>query len=411
MILASRRLYIGLLVLCLGVGLTSYTHATPVVMDSQLSAGMSATIVPPVAHFVINGGDTAVASIAGNSFPTRALTAFFWDVPVSRYLMVFNHEFFGHGARFREFGHRDVFVFVDRPFPYSGNSPDQYSGFASGTPTRELTPVESSLIHSSGMAANLHLGKTIVDTAYVNGKLRYSDTLMALLSFSDPIFYTLMKIGDENGDPSRYVQSINSTFGRYDLAGKFVDGEDIVFTETTYQQAGEAELKTAQTMAFFSPSYLVLFYGALNSIITGDTVALPTFGEWEAFPDFHPFLSPFGLGYEFTLNLRRSEQFRFGINSNSVSRFQEFGYRSLVTVPSPWPGMKWGWDWDIWRQPSISDPSGSPARIGGLLRLKTQHRNEWLGQDVVVNVGVKTPGFRDPFPLDGAYFFELGINY
>jgi hypothetical protein len=135
------------------------------------------------------------------------------DLQVDYLLGLTQHEVFGHGGRYREFGYTKSSYNLSLAFPF-GNG----SGFArSGTPQpgRLSTGIEGLIKITGGNEANLVLADKIVPRILSKNQFHYRESLLYLISKNNLAAYIWLDKLKENGpigggDMASYVMSINA---------------------------------------------------------------------------------------------------------------------------------------------------------------------------------------------------------
>lgn len=383
------------------------SYPAELVFDRYLSPLTSTGVFSPVQSTLVDSVNSATPP-DWDSVTSRTLIGIAWDVPVTTYLLTLHHEYFGHGSRAREFGYQNIQVFVDWPLYYRINK-NGPSGYASWDYPNEKWPIEGVVVNAAGIEADRFLGKTIFNDAYARNQISSSQSLFSLFLLSDPIFYTIAKGDDVDSDPYRYVNGINQLYFTPYVLPNTVTGNTLDFAPPEIPSATLDQLKTAAYLSILSPSYLICWANEWSYFVSGTrTFSVPTWGPMDLFFDFHPNWTPFGLGWEFTFKFNRNSQIQLGLASNPHSHFYDLGYQSLVYFKTPAPFLEIGIDSDIWYQPPIDNPKRS-NEFGGLLMGKTR----WgLGNfSPLINLGIKSSGYYEPYPIGACALLGIGVAF
>jgi len=134
----------------------------------------------------------------------------FLDVPVDYFSTILGHEFFGHGARYREFGIKGVHYYFMWPPPY---------GLGGGIADKDgVLPVSCQqllAIWSGGLEVHPLINKNLGLRWMKNGQMNYREASQFFWSFQ--ILWSYIQETDENlfngvsdNDVRAYVRYLNS---------------------------------------------------------------------------------------------------------------------------------------------------------------------------------------------------------
>ena len=141
---------------------TDAGQLTPVLVDRDMSAGSGATLVNAVGEAVAAIEDRFVPRrlfeergvgrrTANIAYRTARLLLF--DKPQEDWLLVANHEVFGHGARIRELFGGFVGYHLDAPEPYGDGGGVTFYELPDGFTVHELQAVSIGGMEVNGVAA------------------------------------------------------------------------------------------------------------------------------------------------------------------------------------------------------------------------------------------------------------------
>lgn len=317
--------------------------------------------------------------------------------------MILQHEVFGHGARFREFGFQGSSYNINLGPPY-GNA----SGFAVwGRNKRSLTETEDIAAVIGGVEANQRMAQTTFLQWLQRGHMHYREMLTALLSMHDITLYTLTTTLGDNADIDSYRFKLN-TFYRNRNIDKTVRLEDIqrqVLLNLlnpwqyfiAYSYAKEYTWDAKEEWAF--PMIRFGEVGYVPSLRCG----LGVFGVEGYIENFLSYAGASGLVYYRQTLDSPLPAYGVGMEVRNVS------INSWLTL-----GMKC----DAWLQSTMR--LGTEDRISEETRpgiSATALANVWLPEQngyrvgLTLHAGYKTRGFVQSEPLDQGAIIRVGIGF
>lgn len=329
------------------------------------------------------------------------------DLPVDYFTVVLGHEYFGHGARYRELNIGDVHYGFDAPPPY-GNGGGEASISLEGN---VISDHEILSIWSGGIESQPLIGRRLAERWMATGRMHYRDA--SLYFWSWQILYTyvndseedLTAIPDEN-DPQAYVRILNNHEG-------FTDLSNLPFTVS--------DLKASMRMSMANPFLLYSIYVQLKTYLwdgksTSTFPAIPLWGV-EYLPLLRTGLTPFGPEYHLEnylrigdrvalLDIRKGDQTFYrswgGFGAVVQNIYQDESY-SLDAGMETWkqPALEFG------PQPSIADGGGwgTAGWLRGYYNFESGSVHlSWLGE-----IGYKSVGFLEGYPLDAGPHFLAGV--
>lgn len=136
------------------------------------------------------------------------------EYPLLDLVHIVQHEYFGHGARAREFGLRTSYQ-IDAPFPYGDG---RGATVFSQSELNALSRHKNIALDAAGVEANRILGQRVGWNVFVEGCLDDFDSLFYLITYHDLTNYilnptdpTFSALGNDMGN---YVRSINELYGK-----------------------------------------------------------------------------------------------------------------------------------------------------------------------------------------------------
>src|SRR5687767_8203164 len=166
-----------------------------VVFDSYMSPAAGAEGLLTIQHWLATAEDRwlPVKIGAERSRPAFALGLlyrtgkfFALDMPQDHFFLVVAHEYFGHGARFRELGDGRLRYGFDAPIPYgSGNAVTKFNG------RFPISPLAALNVSAAGIEAQHVLADAITERAVTRGRLHYREAWLYFESRLAALSYTL----------------------------------------------------------------------------------------------------------------------------------------------------------------------------------------------------------------------------
>lgn len=326
------------------------------------------------------------------------------DVPPAAYLVVLQHEVYGHGYRAREAGYRDVRYELGMPPPYGpGDGSTSWRNPAGPGPDRDIA------MALAGVEATDILSQRLRGRWLQDGDMDYHAALLYLLSsfgLADYLAATGRDEADESNDMVAYVKGLNGKTGRALPSGYWVDLDDL--------EAG-SNLAFADPFLFFS-AWTVLryvFFGGAR----WSPPALPL-GPVRYLPSLGYRLSPFG-GEALVENLavwgRRSFNLRiaFGDGEAGASMGADLEGRRILA----WRGFSLDGVLRFWSQPGLQLEPGGPwpgadpvPGFGAQLAVVSPAISRALPIRFGLGAGAKTSGYAPGERLDAGPTVRIGLG-
>jgi hypothetical protein len=309
---------------------------------------------------------------------------------------VVQHEVFGHGARLREFGSKDLEYHLEAVPPY---------GHAHGWTSWKTAPIlsadEDVTMRIAGMESELVMAAEIRNRVLERNQLNYRE---ANLYFVGRLANTIYAYSTHPSDISAY------------------NGNDIAnYVRVVSIRNPNVTLSRIQTLTLLNvldPLTIEWFYSAHKYIAKGEIMsALPTvqIGKENVLFGLHFSLTPFG--YEYTLESFLRDSNRIAEVTGSVGSADE-GMSAALKVGTDrlWSrgAIKIGGHLNVWQQPMLfllKDDFFNPdtQTIGGLIAMTASCKfAEHAG--LIVEVGYKSRGYVAGEALDSGPIIRGGIS-
>ena len=328
------------------------------------------------------------------------------DNVIDHIAVLTQHEVFGHGARFREFGYRNISYELTLFPPYGSGR-----GAASGSldPRRRTTRHERIGVMIGGSEANTILAKSIRSKWIQRGRANSRSMFLYLSSSLDLTWYILRtRFGSRprpGNDVANYLRDLNLYEG---------------YSEQQYRLTLE-ELGAQTLVGLLNPTVLWAMYAyPVSYLFHGSAESeLPMFriGATRYLPSFRLGLTPFGPEVIFEnliLHSSRSSNVSMRYGIPAFHKFGGFGIAvdDLVSVR----GVTVSPRAEVWHQP-VLQLGGERVRTGrsGLgggiwARILCQVARRRPSPDLAFEIGCKTDGFVEGEALSRGITLRLGLS-
>lgn len=332
------------------------------------------------------------------------------DQPLTIFTMVANHEFSGHGARFREFG-----IPVKE---YMVSTQGGYTAFDVDTFIDEHR-LKQVMTLSGGMEANSILADKLRERMLLDGKFDYRDGSLFVWTSTDA--YEYIGLTEEwmawygYGDPALYLAFVNDWHDPYDPN----DPYKYSYYDYPEDKVTLGQLKTAALIGSLTdPMLHYALYGNFRYIITGRTMSdspmipLNEDGSVAAIGHYRPILAPWGLEHSFVANLRTPGKLFTGTMRNGKNG--TIGSKGMSIRSVNWYVFdRISLDTDVyyWYQPNLRAKNAADVTmrhgVGVVNTFNYQHNKVVSGH---LDVGAKTEGFVPGEPAAASAIVRAGIK-
>lgn len=341
------------------------------------------TFNPPAYHW----GGSLVRGLA------RALELNFIWIPVNEYLLVVQHEFFGHGYRIRDFGKDIVSIKkyqISAPYPFGEGGGLTYFKY------KKHTPFYQSAISIGGTEATSILAKDLKLNWIKGGTINPLQTTLYLDSFHDLTFYTLITqeediLSDRGNDIAGYISSLCQA---YPLSPTLL-----------------GSLKNQALINFLDPFTYLSIYSYFKYIINGKSTSIPMIPIMSIryLPSFRFGLTPFGPEIYFENYLSNSKgpiYFYFKKGALWENTYFGIGLKApfLISVTS---NFFLGMNFDLWKQPIFLGPKNARQNIDNIVFYDFSEedlKKERLGASLCLLASCKVKNL--PLFFDGTFGYK-----
>ncbi|MFM8454246.1 MAG: hypothetical protein ACKOAD_04645 [Gammaproteobacteria bacterium] len=337
-------------------------------------------------------GNTAYYAIGGRVLKTLL------ESRLSYFLMIHQHEVFGHGARAREFN-----------LPISNYSVGFNSGSVSfsGAKYLALHPHERMQFNLGGVEANTVLGNRIRNEFLEQQSMDVRESLMYLHAWYDQTRYVMSTRYERNlfssgHDIQAYVSELNNWHEKQVMTG--------------------SKLRKRSSIDILDP---FLFFGTYNIVKylwngeQGFQYPSLEFAGYSYLPTFRNQLTPYGTEIQFLNYLRTPNSnviqayFKYGKTGEKKSWGMGAEARELVSLEKM-EALKLGAKMDIWHQPRLLGAAQNTAGTKNKFGLSTSVLGSYnITNDFDLNaeLGFKTKGYVLAETLKASALMRVGFTF
>lgn len=329
------------------------------------------------------------------------------DAPLDYFSIVLAHEYFGHGARYRELDIENIHYAFDSPPPYGKGGGEASVGISGNVVSNH----ELLGIWQGGIEVHPMINQKLGLRWMAAKKMHYRDAMLYFWSWQIMFSYVqetgtdLTAVVHDN-DPQAYVRILNKENGYFTLSNLRLTVK---------------ELKSRFALSLANPFLVFALYAGLKTyMVDGNTSsALPTLalGEIDYLPLLRTGLTPFGLEYHL------ENYFRFGEVVSLVNLRVGDG-----AFHTSWGGVGFAFqniysrgefsadvNLDVWKQPELKF-GGIPGKskgggIGGAFSMRGYYNFSDARSSLaaVIELGYKSVGFLEGYQFDASPVFRIGI--
>jgi len=336
----------------------------------------------------------------------RLLDLIAWDI-VDTYLMIFQHEVFGHGYRIRDLGDN-----------YAKVRKYKFSWFGAAT---EFTVTDQM---SSSLMTTIAIGG-VEATAILANRTRLKWLQTGQMDGRQAVLYTRSQ-----QDLTNYILSMQDCFIEPSL-----DGHDIrtylFFLNLTYDgNLTDDTLKKRVLMNYLDPFTFFSYYSWFKYIFSGKPFSFPMIpiGSYRYLPSVRMGLTPFGPEYYLeNFLVKDREPIYFYLKWGRYTKNSYFGLGLEQPSLFTWKGCLIGYRFDAWRQPPIlfdfksledfdeSTNTDLPEnlhkqRLGVAFSVVLEKEIKDSGFFLYIQPGFKTQGFLPGESLRAAPIIRAGFS-
>jgi hypothetical protein len=338
----------------------------------------------------------------------RMTKLFFLDFQEDFLIYLVQHEVFGHGARYREFGSKNNSYKLNLFYPFGSAS-----GQANAGSIYQTTPHKTISASIAGVQANRTLSSTLSHQILLSDQIHYRQALLYLMSQSDQLIYTWTDYynsvsGKTGGDMNGYVNKLNNI---YLNKGK---------TYSLKQMSLQSLVSIVNPLQMYS-AFTILYTYAIKGQKHLSNIPMIKIGKIKYLPLFNYNISPFGGEYVLSNNLRHNNQL-YVIDLGVSDHFYDDSYRLKIKALNvfEFKKIKFNFHMGLWNQPELELESS----VGLFMPKEENIFGGSIMSDIIFNpqkdnnkfgfycqIGYKTKGFEIGDKLDKGFLFKYGLNF
>ena len=338
---------------------------------------------------------------------TRFIKYTYLDLPLDYFSIVFSHEYFGHGSKYRELDIDNIHYSFKYPPPYGGGG-----GEASTNITQPISYQELLAIWEGGLEAHSMINKNLGIHWMASNKINYREASQYLWSIQilmDYIQGTNENLfdGTSDNDPRAYVRIINA--------------EDAYNKNPDNIKMSVSDLKSKMMLNLANPFILNSLYTIIKTYLwdgenSNDLYSLKI-GNFHYLPSIRVGLTPFGVEYHFDNYLRYDNMASHIDLSYGDQTFNDFWGGIGIHVQNIYNPQKFSFDvnLNVWKQPELilgtNDVKPENASIGGAFSIRGYYDFQSLDFPIsaVLELGYKSMGFLEGYDLKSSPIFMVGL--
>lgn len=388
---------------------------SPFVLDAGLTMKSGSEIIPTLQQKIAFGEDKLIGtqwfsekSILGKAggISGRFVKYALLDVSIDYFSVVLSHEYYGHGARYRELNISDIFYKFKLPPPYGKGG-----GEASKSITQPISIHELISIWEGGVEVHPLINRNIALKWMSKDEVNYREASQYFWSFQIMQSYIQgteenLNDGKSDNDLRAYTRLINQNAG---------------ITDINYYKMSVKDLKSKMMVNVVNPFIFHSLYTFLKAYLyegkTSDKLIALNLGEVKYMPALRAGLTPFGIEYHF-------ENY---ICYKNTASLLDISYGDQ-TFHSSWGGVgvqiknifqpkdfSFDINFNLWKQPELKFGQNPTTTKGGGLGGAFSVRGYYNIPDIdfplsaVFELGYKSVGFLDGYKLDASPIIMFGL--
>ncbi|MBU1700691.1 MAG: hypothetical protein KJ970_00265 [Candidatus Eisenbacteria bacterium] len=328
------------------------------------------------------------------------------DLPLDYFSIVLGHEYYGHGARYRELNIDGIHYGFSMPPPYGLGG-----GEASIDGALPISLHEDLVIWAGGLEVQSLIGRNLSMRWMLTDEINYREA--SLYFWSWQIMFTYIQDTEEDlfdgtrdNDLRAYTRIINA-------GAVYTDPDTIIMTVKDLKS--KTKINVANPFLYYSLfSILKVYMWDGNSSGGISTLKL---GGIDYLPSLRAGLTPFGIEYHLENYLRHRNtvsliDFRIGDQTFHDSWGGLGVFIQNIYEPKP---FSFDMHVDIWNQPEIQLRSNPTAHRGGGMGGAFSVRGHYNLSDskhplsAALEIGYKSIGFLEGYNLDASPILLIGL--
>lgn len=310
---------------------------------------------------------------------------------ISQFLMVLQHEFFGHGYRLREFHFSHISYYVNIGHGATGFSEAEFDA---------LPLTKQAAVSAAGMEANAVLSQQIRQNWITQHHIDHRDAMLYFITSldqADYIWVTSDESTKQSNDVNSYVAEVNAWYNNTSLTKR--------------------KLRTYAFWDLLDPSLYMGLY-SIGKYIYNGAPGIPMYmfniKDYKYMFAARLLMAPYGAEFQWRNYVMTAKQQLWQINLRygNNSHIQSYGL-DILTSPI-WRYKQWdfGNKLYLWRQPKFltqNIAAGVHNGLGFAEFVSAEYRvNHWFG--LLGELGYKTAGYIQGIPLGNSWVWRVGMS-
>lgn len=320
------------------------------------------------------------------------------------------HEVFGHGSRYREYGQTASSYHLSLPFPLGKGNGFAQSGSPVNGPHRLISNFESSAKIIGGMEGDIVLANTLRTKWFLNNSIANQEFMLYVIGRHNITAYILStdyKTAKSGNDVIAHLNEVNYING---INNPFTSGYNL---EVLKRQAALTLLDPLTYIAGFDYLFSYLIKGNENA-----KIPMIKFGSIRYMPSFRLGLSPFGSEFyseHIALYNQKLIEFYYRQSDGILAKTYGGGLKLSHLINNKY--LIINANIDLWDQPKMQlggdklyyTQSGYGGGIGATAIINLLSRGNSVG--IMINAAYKTAGYLEGEKLEQGPVIRVGLAF
>jgi hypothetical protein len=343
-------------------------------------------------------------------FGYRMAKLYFLDAQLDGFIALSQHEVFGHGARFREFGYEENSYNLNLYPPFGdGHGFARYGNLKKGF--KYPTSQEYSAINIGGVDGEMLLANNLASQILLDDTLHYRQSLLYLIAQNNEICYLWF---------TRYSKPENIKPGN-DMVN-YINGINYLYSHSIDKVYDLKELSNQSLISFANPlqiyaAFSILYTYGIKGKKQNKKIPMIKFGEVRYLPALNYSLTPFGSQYHFINYVRYKRMLfsgDFNLGENTFNNFYGLSLKCYNLIDKK--RITINFHLDAWNQPELELESysrplkankiGEAFKVDVMLRPYIQQNK--LG--LFLQIGYKSKGYISGETLAESFILRYGLS-
>jgi hypothetical protein len=308
------------------------------------------------------------------------------------YLMVTQHEVFGHGYRTREFGFHDVGYRIGY---YTGATYFYTSDYNS------LNIYKQNTLNAAGIEANTILAQQIRAPWFQTKRIDYRDSISYAINQLEQLRYTYVTSandGNNGNDINNYINGVNRYYGN----------------TTTLSNS---KMRSIVLLNLLDPALVYSLYGIGKYLYNGSSTTqlyMLNVNGYKYLPTVATILAPWGPEFQSQNFVETPQQqlVQAHLRGSNNSNISSMGLDVIVSPVWKYKKLIVGNQLSIWRQPNVGASNAATAKLHcGIAEFVKLEYKVSSNVSLLTDLGYKTSGFMQGYLLNSGAIVRLGLQW